>query len=135
VLTGRNIAYKRVVHSFIESVGLSHVSSKRGESYMGAKLGVRALRLCLKSEKRRLHTPAINRPKAKPSSFKLQKLNEVFAGLHRLPGASNFEKPSTKTTLIKETVDTMPRSDAYERRGNGRKTVGIRLNWSRRITK
>jgi hypothetical protein len=116
-------------------MGLSHVSSKRGESHMGTKLRVRTLRLCFKSEKRKLHTPAINRPKAKPSSFKLQKLNEVFAGLHRLPGASNFDKPSTKTTLIKKTVDTMPRSDAYERRGNGRKTVGIRLDWSKHVTK
>jgi hypothetical protein len=80
------------------------------------------------SEKARLlHTPAMNRPKANPSSCKLQNLNEVVAGLHRLPGASNFEKPSTRTTPINMTVDTMPRSEAYERNGNGRKTVGIRL--------
>jgi hypothetical protein len=69
----------------------------------------------------------MNKPKAKPSSSTLQKLNDVFAGLHRLPGASNFEKPSMKTTQIRKTVDTMPRSDPYERTGNGRKTVGIRL--------
>lgn len=76
---------------------------------------------------RLLHTPAMNRPKANPSSSRLQKLNEVVAGLHRLPGASNFEKPSIKTTPINRTVDTMPRSEAYERNDNGRKTVGIRL--------
>ncbi len=69
----------------------------------------------------------MNRPKANPSSPKLQKLNEVRAGLHRLPGASYFEKPSTKMTPIKRIVDTMPRSEAYERKDNGRKTVGIRL--------
>ena len=76
---------------------------------------------------RLLHTPAMNRPKASPSSSRLQKLNEVVAGLHRLPGASNFEKPSTRTTPINRTVETMPRSEAYERNDNGRKTVGIRL--------
>ena len=69
----------------------------------------------------------MNKPKANPSSSRLPKPNEVFAGLHRLPGASNFEKPSTKMTPIKRTVDTMPRSDAYERKDNERKTVGIRL--------
>ena len=76
---------------------------------------------------RMIHTPAMNRPKANPSSPRLQKPNEVLAGLHRLPGASNFERPSTKTTPIKRTVDTMPRSEAYERKDSGRKTVGIRL--------
>lgn len=69
----------------------------------------------------------MNRPKANPSPSRLQKLNEVVAGLHRLPGASNFEKPSIITTPINRIVDTMPRSEAYERNGNGRKTVGIRL--------
>jgi hypothetical protein len=76
---------------------------------------------------RLLHTPAMNRPKANPSSSRLQKLTEVVAGLHRLPGASNFVRPSIKTTPINRIVDTMPRSEAYERNGNGRKTVGIRL--------
>jgi hypothetical protein len=57
----------------------------------------------------------------------LQKPNEVFAGLHKLPGASNFDKPSTKTAPIKKTVDAIPRSEANERRDSGMKTVGIRL--------
>jgi hypothetical protein len=74
-----------------------------------------------------IHTPAMNRPKANPSSSRLQKLKEVSAGLHRLPGASNFERPSTKTTPIKRTVDAIPRSEAYERKDNGRKTVGVKL--------
>jgi hypothetical protein len=69
----------------------------------------------------------MNRPNAKPSSSRLQKPNEVFAGLHRDPGASNFDRPSTKTTPIKKMVDAMPRSEAYERRGSGTKTVGMRL--------
>jgi hypothetical protein len=69
----------------------------------------------------------MNRPKANPSSSRLQNLNEVGAGLQRLPGASNFEKPSIKTTPISRIVDNMPRSEAYERNGSGRKTVGIKL--------
>jgi hypothetical protein len=69
----------------------------------------------------------MNSPKANPSSSRLQKRSEVLAGLHRLPGASNFERPSTKTTPIKRTVDAMPRSEAYESTDNGRKTVGIKL--------
>jgi hypothetical protein len=86
------------------------------------------LELCMMLQKAIiLHTPAMNRPKANPSSPKLQKSSEVFAGLHKLPGASNFEKPSTKMTPIKRTVDTMPRSEAYERKDSGRKTVGIKL--------
>jgi hypothetical protein len=74
-----------------------------------------------------MRTPAMNRPKAKPSSPTLQKPSEVSAGLHRLPGASNFDKPSKKTAPINKTVDTMPRSEAYERRDSGMKRVGIRL--------
>ena len=73
----------------------------------------------------------MNRPNANPSSSILQKRNEVLAGLHRLPGASNFERPSTKTTPIKKTVDIMPSSEPYERRDSGRKTVGIRLEGER----
>lgn len=73
----------------------------------------------------------MNRPNANPSSSRLQKRNEVLAGLHRLPGASNFVRPSTKTTPIKKTVDVMPRSEPYERRDSGRKTVGIRLEGER----
>jgi len=57
----------------------------------------------------------------------LQGLNEVFAGLHRLPGASNFDKPSIKIATTKSVVDAIPRSEAYERSDSGTKTVGIRL--------
>lgn len=93
---------------------------------MGAELrGLEVMRDVIRGKN--IHTPAMNRPKANPSSPRVQKLNEVSAGLHRLPGASNFEKPSTKTTPIKRTVDAMPRSEAYERKDNGRKTVGVKL--------
>ena len=93
---------------------------------MGAELrGLEIMRDVIRGKN--IHAPAMNRPKANPSSPRVQKLNEVSAGLHRLPGASNFEKPSTKTTPIKRTVDAMPRSEAYERKDNGRKTVGVKL--------
>jgi hypothetical protein len=69
----------------------------------------------------------MNRPKARPSSSALSKQSEVLAGLHRLPGASNFDKPSIKTTPIKKTVDAIPRSEAYDRRDSGMKTVGVML--------
>jgi hypothetical protein len=52
---------------------------------------------------------------------------EVFAGLHRLPGASNFDDPSIKIATTKSVVDANPRSEAYERRDSETKTVGIRL--------
>ena len=57
----------------------------------------------------------------------LETLSEVSAGLHRLPGASNFENPSIKITTTKKTVETMPTRDVYERKDSGRKTVGARL--------
>jgi hypothetical protein len=78
-------------------------------------------------EEAKRHTPAMNRPIAKPNSCRPEALSEVSAGLHRLPGASNFENPSTKMTATKKTVETMPTRDAYERNDNGRKTVGVRL--------
>ncbi len=72
-------------------------------------------------------TPAMNRPNAKPSPCGLEMPNEVSAGLHRLPGASNFENPSTKITATKKTVETMPTREAYERKDSGRKAAGVRL--------
>jgi hypothetical protein len=57
----------------------------------------------------------------------LQGVNEVFAGLHKLPGASIFEKPSIKIATTKSVVDANPRSEAYERSDSGTKTVGIIL--------
>jgi hypothetical protein len=53
--------------------------------------------------------------------------NEVLAGLHKLPGASNFDKPSIKIATTKSAVDANPRSEAYERSESGTKPVGIRL--------
>jgi hypothetical protein len=69
----------------------------------------------------------MKRPNAKPSSCTLETPSEVSAGLHRLPGASNFENPSTKITATKKTVETMPTRDVYERKDSGRNTVGVRL--------
>jgi len=57
----------------------------------------------------------------------LQGPNEVFAGLHKLPGASNFDNPSIKIATTKSAVDANPRSEAYERSDSETKTVGIRL--------
>jgi hypothetical protein len=69
----------------------------------------------------------MNRPIAKLNSCRPEALSEVSAGLHRLPGASNFENPSTKMTAIKKTVENMPTRDAYESNDSGRKTVGMKL--------
>ena len=73
------------------------------------------------------HTPAINSPNAKPSSCGSETPSEVSAGLHRLPGASNFEKPSTKITATNKIVETMPTREEYERNDSGRKTAGMSL--------
>jgi hypothetical protein len=73
--------------------------------------------------------PAMNNPKAIPSSLKFLTSSEVSAGLQRLPGASRFVKPSIKTTAIINTVETMPNTDAYDRRDKGRNTVGTNLEW------
>ena len=54
-------------------------------------------------------------------------LKEVSAGLHRLPGASNFENPSTKITATIKIVETMPIREAYERKDSGKKAAGVRL--------
>jgi hypothetical protein len=57
------------------------------------------------------HTPAINKPKATPSSVVEPVPQDVAAGLQRLPGASGLEKPSTKMTRIMRSVEQMPNID------------------------
>lgn len=54
-------------------------------------------------------TPAINSPNAIPKLLQLLTLNEVSAGLQRLPGAVYFESPSTRITNMIKIVDMMPR--------------------------
>jgi hypothetical protein len=69
----------------------------------------------------------MNKPNAMPKWPQFSTPSDVSAGLHKLPGASCFVKPSIKTTTIINNVEMMPSIDAYERRDNGRKTVGINL--------
>jgi hypothetical protein len=72
-------------------------------------------------------TPAMNSPNATPISTQLPVPSCVSAGLHRLPGPSRFERPSTNITPTIHKIETMPSIEAYERRESGRKTVGINL--------
>lgn len=51
----------------------------------------------------------------------------IGAGLHKLPGASFFEKPSMKITATIIIVEIIPRIEVYDRRESGRKTIGINL--------
>jgi hypothetical protein len=74
-----------------------------------------------------LCTPAINNPNAiaSLSGFGTPKL--VFAGSHKLPGASCFERPSMRTTATSIVDDMIPRMDVKDRSDKGRKIVGIKL--------
>lgn len=76
---------------------------------------------------RHLLTPAMNRPKDSPSSPTPAKERLVCAGSHKLPGASVLERPSMNMTATKNSVDKIPKMDAYERTDKGMSTVGIRL--------
>ena len=72
-------------------------------------------------------TPAINNPNDTPSSprFLYEKL--VSAGLQRLPGLSNVEKPSIKMTATMSRVERIPMIDAYDNQDRGMNMVGTML--------
>ena len=72
-------------------------------------------------------TPAINRPKATPSSPMLAILKLVGAGSHKLPGASDFDRPSIKITAMTKKVDRRPIIEVYANVDSGTKTDGIKL--------
>jgi len=69
----------------------------------------------------------MNNPKAMPRRVAPSNPHAVSAGSHRLPGPCCIEKPSMKITTIISKVDSMPRSEVYDKRDNGKNTVGINL--------
>lgn len=72
-------------------------------------------------------TPAMKSPNDTPSSPKLRTEKLVSAGLQRLPGDSNVEKPSMKMTATMRKVDKTPRADAYDNQDKGMSMVGMML--------
>ena len=74
-----------------------------------------------------LCTPAINNPNAIASLSGFGTPMLVFAGSHKLPGASCFERPSMRTTTTSIVDDMIPRMDVKDRSDKGRKIVGIKL--------
>lgn len=73
-------------------------------------------------------TPDINNPKAAPSFIGLSMRRSVGAASYKDPGLVGLEKPSKKTTNMRETVDTIPTADAYEMSRRGINIVGKRLD-------
>jgi hypothetical protein len=69
----------------------------------------------------------MKRPNATPSLVTLWKPRSVGQGCQRLPGASDFEKPSKKMTNNRRNVDKIPNIDVYESSERGRNTLGKSL--------
>ena len=113
----------------IELPRVDHISSEGWDHGMPRKLQVNNKFQKVSVEiLQNHHTPAMNKPKATPSSPQLPIPSWVSAGLQRLPGLSRFEKPSMNTTAMIVRVDTMPSMEVYERSESGKNTVGINLN-------
>ena len=68
----------------------------------------------------------MNKPKAVPILTGCITSHSVCAGSQRLPGAEVLVMPSNITTTMIRSVLNIPRIDAYESHGRGRKTVGRR---------
>ena len=73
-------------------------------------------------------TPAMNNPNDMPSSPRSWTFQFVSAGLQRLPGLSNFENPSIKTTITMSKVEMTPSIEVYDNKDNGIRVVGIMLH-------
>lgn len=60
-------------------------------------------------------TPAMNKPKAVPSSIFPHTIHWVGSGCHREPGASLLDIPSYTTAKMTRRVEKIPRIEAYDR--------------------
>ena len=69
----------------------------------------------------------MNKPNATPTSPRVPGENDVWAGLRRLPGESDFKNPSANITAVTSVVELIPRSDVKESIDKGMKTVGAKL--------
>lgn len=69
----------------------------------------------------------MNKPNATPTSPSVPGEKDVGAGLQKLPGPSDFEKPSMNITAMISSVELIPSSDVKERIDRGMKTVGAKL--------
>lgn len=118
--------YERPVNHAVKLCGVNHVSSKRRDDHMTRKLGVMVMNIAYLTK--RLLTPAMNSPNAAPNFSTLAIANDVSAGSQKLPGASFLEKPSIKMTITKSMVEMIPSMEVYDKRDNGRNTVGIKLS-------
>ena len=73
----------------------------------------------------------MNNPYAIPKLAQLEIVNEVSAGVRRLPGESGFDKPSYSITTTIMIVDMIPRIEVYDKRDSGKNTIGIKLRSQR----
>ena len=70
----------------------------------------------------------MNKPKASPSCSKFPGFRLVGAGLHKLPGESVLERPSTNITNTRRRVDRIPITEASDKTESGMRTVGTILD-------
>ena len=69
----------------------------------------------------------MNKPKASPSCSMFPGFKLVGAGLHKLPGESVLENPSTNITNTRRRVDKIPITEANDSTESGIRTVGTIL--------